>query len=283
MKKLSLIYICLLSAGVLTAACSKKSGDDSVSAVQQPPTLKGWTLQWNDEFNTGDVPSPDKWGYEVGGGGWGNNELEYYTQYRKENARVENGSLIIEARKEEYEGRHYTSARMVTTGKGDWLYGRIEVRAKLPSGYGTWPAIWMLPTDWVYGNHGWPDCGEIDIMEHVGYDQDVIHGTTHCQKYYFKNNTQRTATVRIPDVSTTFYTYAIEWYPDRIDFFVNDTKYFSSTNDGTGWEAWPFDKPFHLILNLAIGGDWGGVKGVDDSIFPQRMEVDYVRIYSKNQ
>ncbi|HLP17213.1 MAG TPA: glycoside hydrolase family 16 protein, partial [Bacteroidota bacterium] len=241
--------------------------------------IDGWTLVWNDEFDTGTVPSPDKWSFDVGGSGWGNNELQYYTQYRKENARIENGKLVIEARKEDFEGKKYTSARMVTANKGDWVYGRIDVRAKLPSGYGTWPAIWMLSTDWEYG--GWPASGEIDIMEHVGKDQDVIHGSTHSQKYYFKIGTQKTKTIRIPDVSTTFHTYGLEWYADHMDMFVDGVKYFTSTNDGTGWEAWPFNKRFHLLLNLAIGGNWGG--SVDDSIFPQRMEVEYVRVYAKNK
>ncbi len=262
------------------SACSKTGDDDSVSVKEEQPARAGWTLVWNDEFNTGTIPSPDKWGYDVGGSGWGNNELQYYTQYRKENARVENGSLIIEARKEAFEGKKYTSARLVTKTKGDWLYGRIEVRAKLPKGLGTWPAIWMLPTDWKYG--GWPNSGEIDIMEHVGYDPNVIVGSTHSLKYYFKIGTQRNKTIRIPDVFATFHTYAVEWYADRIDFFVDETKYFTSPNDGTTWQEWPFDQRFHLILNIAFGGDWGGSKGIDDSIFPVRMEVDYVRVYAKN-
>jgi len=279
MKKYILVCACLAFATSLSA-CNKKSDGDTVSAQNDATALDGWTLVWNDEFNTGTVPSPEKWSFDVGGSGWGNNELEYYTQYRKENARIENGSLIIEARKEDFEGRKYTSARMHTTNKGDWLYGRMEIRAKLPAGVGTWPAIWMLPTDWKYG--GWPNSGEVDIMEHVGYDPNVIVGSTHSLKYYFKIGTQRNKTIRLPDVFNQFHTYAVEWYADRIDFFVDSTKYFSSPNDGTDWQAWPFDQRFHLILNVAIGGDWGGARGVDDSAFPLRMVVDYVRVYKKN-
>jgi len=217
MKKYLLVFLSIACFSSLSA-CSKAGSDDSVSVKEEQPALAGWTLVWNDEFNTGTIPSPDKWGYDVGGSGWGNNELQYYTQYRKENARVENGSLVIEARKEAFEGKNYTSARLVTRTKGDWLYGRVEVRAKLPKGLGTWPAIWMLPTDWKYG--GWPNSGEIDIMEHVGYDPNVIVGSTHSLKYYFKIGTQRNKTIRIPDVFSTFHTYAVEWYADRIDFFV---------------------------------------------------------------
>lgn len=281
MKKCMILILGFICVGALSACSKKDAADDTVSAQQSIPQREGWTLVWDDEFNTGDVPSPERWGFDVGGSGWGNNELEYYTQYRKENARIENGSLIIEARKENYEGMKYTSARLVTANHGDWLYGRVEVRAKLPAGFGTWPAIWMLSTDWAYG--GWPQSGEIDIMEHVGYDNGVIHGSTHCDKYYFKTNTQKTATIRIPTATSDFHVYAMEWYADRIDMFVDSVKYFTSSNEGTGWQAWPFDKRFHLILNLAIGGDWGGQKGVDDAIFPVRMEVDYVRVYAKNK
>ncbi len=278
MKKYIVLCACFFFTTSLPACSKQSDGGDSVSVQPDPTALDGWTLVWNDEFDAGSIPSPDKWSYDVGGSGWGNNELEYYTQYRKGNARVENGVLVIEARKEDFSGMKYTSARLVTANKGDWLYGRMDVRAKLPIGVGTWPAIWMLSTDWTYG--GWPNSGEVDIMEHVGYDPNVIHGSTHSLKYYFKINTQKTASIRLPDV-TQFHTYTTEWYADRIDFFVDGKKYLTSPNDGTGWEAWPFDKRFHLILNLAIGGDWGGAKGVDDLAFPQRMEVDYVRVYKK--
>lgn len=262
-----------------TPGCTKSEPDPIVSpaAADSIPQIPGWTLVWNDEFS-GSAVDPLKWGYDTGGGGWGNNELQYYTD-RSKNSSVAGGKLIITACYENYSGNQYTSARMVTKGKGDWLYGRFEIRAKLPYGNGTWPAIWMLSTDWEYG--GWPASGEIDIMEHVGYDPDVIHGSTHSQKYYFKIGTQKTATLKGSNVSFEFHTYAIEWYPDRIDFFVDSTKYLTSENDGTGWEAWPFDKRFHLILNIAVGGDWGGAKGVNSGIFPQIMEVDYVRVYKK--
>lgn len=270
-----LLYLFLIP--FFTGLGCDENDTTSQSIAQSKFPIEGWTLVWNDEFD-GATIDPKKWGYDIGGSGWGNNELQYYTD-RKENSFIENGRLVIRTQKEEYGGRHYTSARMVTKYRGDWLYGHFEIRAKLPYGVGTWPAIWMLPTDWIYG--GWPASGEIDIMEHVGYDPNVIHGSTHCQKYYFKIGTQKTATVTIPNVSNEFHTYAIEWFPEKIDFFIDGAKYFSSSNDSTGWQGWPFDKRFHLILNIAFGGDWGGAKGIDESILPQRMDVDYVRVYKK--
>jgi beta-glucanase (GH16 family) len=237
-------------------------------------------LIWSDEFNYTGLPDSTKWSYDVGGGGWGNNEIQFYTKARKENARVENGKLIIEAVKENFNEKQYTSSRLVTKGKGDWLYGRIEVRAKLPKGRGTWPAIWMLSSDWIYG--GWPQSGEIDIMEHVGYDPDVIHFSTHCNDYYFKINSQKTAVMKIERSDSIFYNYTLEWSPDKINGYINDSLYFTTTNERRGWEKWPFDKPFHLILNIAVGGFWGAAKGIDENIWPQKMEIDYVRVYKYN-
>ena len=235
------------------------------------------SLVWADEFDYTGLPDPDKWGYDVGGGGWGNQELQYYTEDREENAYVDNGVLTITAIKEPFSGRGYTSARLVTRGQGDWLYGRFEIRAKLPTGRGTWPAIWMLPTDWEYG--GWPASGEIDIMEHVGYDQNRIHGTVHTEAYNHQKGTQKSNTRVDSDVSTAFHTYVIEWYPDRIDWYIDEVKYFTFRNENKTFAEWPFDKRFHLLLNIAVGGAWGGAEGVDENIWPQTMEIDFVRVY----
>jgi beta-glucanase (GH16 family) len=213
----------------------------------------------------------------VGGHGWGNNELQYYTEAREENARVGGGVLTIEARRESYQGSDYTSARLITKNKGDWLYGRFEIRAKLPEGRGTWPAVWMLPTDWVYG--GWPRSGEIDIMEHVGYDQNRIHATIHTEDFNHMKGTQVGNSIMASNVAEEFHVYAMEWRPDRIDAFLDGERYFTVTDTGGGIGAWPFDQRFHLLLNIAVGGNWGGVEGVDPSVFPQTMEVDYVRVY----
>ena len=232
---------------------------------------------WADEFDYTGLPDPNRWGYDVGGNGWGNNELQYYTENRTENARVENGNLIIEARKENWGSNEYTSARLVTRNKGDWKYGRIEVKARLPHGRGTWPAIWMLPTNWVYGS--WPKSGEIDIMEYVGYDPGVVHGSIHTEAYNHQIGTQKTDTALVPDAETQFHLYAIEWDAEKIDFYVDSRKYFTFINEHKDYKTWPFNQAFHLLLNIAVGGNWGGVQGVDPNIWPQKMWVDYVRVF----
>jgi len=246
------------------------------------------SLVWSDEFNYQGLPDSTKWSYDIGdacdqpaGCGWGNAELQYYTDKNLNNARVTDGHLIIEARKEDKHNSKYTSARLVTRKKGDWKYGRIEVRAKLPSGRGTWPAIWMLSTDWKNG--GWPDSGEIDIMEHVGFMPDSILGTVHTAAYNHSIHTQRGDSIMISDVERKFHNYSIDWSEEKIDFFVDDLKYFTFTNEGKGTAEWPFDEYFHLILNLAVGGHWGGAHGVDDSIWPQQLLIDYVRVYAPSR
>lgn len=246
-----------------------------------PEEKDGWRLVWSDEFDGTGWPDAHKWSYDVGGHGWGNNELQYYTEKRLENCYLDKGFLNIVAWQEQFEGNAYTSARLVSHEEGKWTYGRFEICARLPRGRGTWPAIWMLPSEWTYGNGGWPDNGEIDIMEHVGYDPGIVHASTHTNTYNHTIGTQKTAIINVPDAQDIFHVYALEWSADTIQVFVDSTKYFTHVNDGSGWQAWPFDKDFHLILNIAIGGDWGGLQGVDNSVFPQRLEVDYVRVYER--
>jgi beta-glucanase (GH16 family) len=235
------------------------------------------TLVWSDDFKYKGLPDTTKWSYNVGGHGWGNKELQYYTKSRVENARSEKGKLIIEARKEDYSGMKYTSARLVTKNKGDWKYGRIEVKAKLPKGKGIWPAIWMLSTKPDYGS--WPKSGEIDIMENVGYMPDSVFGSVHTGKFNHVIGTQKTKGIYRQDLSRKFHVYAIEWREEGIDFFFDKENFYHFSNTGKGSEEWPFNIDFHLILNIAVGGNWGGKFGVDDSIFPQKMEIDYVRVY----
>lgn len=239
-------------------------------------TAQPYRLVWAEEFNYSGLPDNTKWGYDIGGSGWGNNELQYYTN-RSENAEVRDSILVITALLEDYGGNDYTSARLVTKNKGDWLYGRIEIRAKLPAGTGTWPAIWMLPTDWAYG--GWPESGEIDIMEHVGYDMGRVHQTIHTEAYNHTLGTQIGNSIMVPDVHEAFHIYAMNWTSETMRFYVDDQLVLTFTNRHNGPEEWPFDKRFHLLLNVAIGGSWGGAEGVDNEIFPQTMEVDYVRVY----
>jgi len=237
---------------------------------------------WSDEFDNAGTPDSTKWNYDLGDGcpnvcGWGNNEAQYYTRDSK-NVRVENGNLVIEAHKDSLGGKAYTSTRIVSKMKGDWLYGRIEIKAKLPKGKGTWPAIWMLSTDGKYG--GWPASGEIDIMEHVGYDPGVIHGTIHTETYNHGKGTQKEGKITVEDCMDTFHVYAIDWTKGKMDFFVDDKLYHTVTRDpNEDFKGWPFDHRFHLIMNIAVGGNWGGKEGIDDSIWPQRMEVDYVRVF----
>jgi len=243
-------------------------------AATPAPTPAGRTLVFADEFETPGALDPAKWGYEIGS--IRNNEAQYYTS-RAENVRVEGGNLVIEARKEPYHGSAYTSASVNTRGRFEPLYGRVEVRAKLPTGRGTWPAIWMLGTN--IDQVGWPACGEIDIMENVGFDPLRIYGTIHTAAYNHVAGTAKGSNITLSAPWQDFHVYAAEWYPDRIDLFVDDQEYFTFRNEGTGSRTWPFDQPLYLLINLAIGGSWGGQQGIDDSLFPHRYLIDYVRIY----
>lgn len=238
-----------------------------------------WNLIWSDDFNMNGSPDWSHWEAKIDGNGGGNNELQYYSD-RKKNLRVEDGKLIIEAHKESMNGRRYTSGKLVS--RAHWLYGKIEVRAKLPWGRGTWPAIWMMPKNAVYG--GWPHSGEIDIMEHVGYDQDKVHSNIHTTSYNHMNGTNKGDSIMVNGASDDFHTYTVEWDENTLSYYVDDnpTPHFVFRNDRRGDSAtWPFDQSFYLILNIAVGGSWGGKEGVDDSIFSQRMEIDYVKVYER--
>jgi hypothetical protein len=236
-------------------------------------------LVWQDEFDGVGIPDTSKWSYERGY--VRNREMQYYTVGREENAVQHNGNLVITARNDsaviEGEIRPVTSASLRSRNKGDWTYGRIEVRAKLPSCLGSWPAIWMMPTTGTYG--GWPRSGEIDIMEHVGYDPDRIYFNLHTGKYNHSIGTGRGTGVDCPYPNKAYHVYAVEWFEDHIDWFLDEQKVFSVANDGTGWEAWPLDKPFYIILNFAFGGAWGGQQGVDLTKLPQQFLIDYVRVF----
>ncbi len=267
-------HIILLAAICITVARASDTPDR---------TKPGWKLVWSDEFQAAGAPDPSKWTYETGM--LRNNEAQYYTNSRRENVRVEGGRLVIEARKEHYEipgkpGKYadYTSGSIQTRGKCDWLYGRIEVKAKLPDGRGMWPAIWMMPTD---GSAGWPAGGEIDIMEYVGHEPNVIHGTVHTKAFNHVIHTQKGATVKIDKPCDDFHVYAIEWDEEKIAFYVDNMCYFTFHNDGKGAETWPFNKPFYLKINTAVGGSWGGAKGIDVTIFPRTFSIESVRVYRR--
>jgi len=265
----------VLCAAALLAfpACAGRT-----NGIQSPTApSEGWTLTWADEFESPGPPDPARWDYEEGF--LRNQELQYYTRARAENARVEGGSLVIEARHETFGPGRYTSASLVTRGRQTFRYGRIEVRAKLPRGRGMWPALWMLGA--AIGTEGWPRCGEIDIMEHVGFEPGRVHGTVHTEAYNHVRGTQRGAEVEVGDLYDTFHVYAVEWGTERIDFLVDGRPYFTFVKEPGGIPVWPFDREHYLIMNIAVGGSWGGQQGVDDAIFPQRMTVDYVRVYSR--
>jgi beta-glucanase (GH16 family) len=239
-------------------------------------------MVWSDEFDYSGLPDSNKWNYVIWPAGRVNNELQAYTD-REKNIRVEDGKLIIQAHHEDTTiqgvASHYTSGRINSSLKGDWVNGRIEALAKLPAGQGTWPAIWSYPTDGFYG--GWPNSGEIDIMEYVGCDPGIIHGTIHTGAYNHTLGTQKGDSYT-GNVESEFHLYAIEWDQQKIDFYFDSIKYFTFINENKTYAQWPFDKRFHLILNLAIGGDWGGYCGpVDNNIFPVQLEVEYVRVYQK--
>lgn len=263
MKKLPVILLFLIVAISLTGCKSEKTFDK---------------LVWSDEFDTSGVPDSSKWGYETGY--IRNNEMQYYTN-KPENARVEDGNLIIEARRDSSvignDTLKVTSASLITKGKQEWTYGKIEVRAKIPSFLGSWPAIWMLGSN--IGEVGWPKCGEIDMMENVGFDPDTVHFNIHTEAYNHVKGTNKGKKVYLKDAASEFHVYTLEWNEDKLDFFLDSVKVFTFNNEGKGPDVWPYDKPHYLILNLAVGGAWGGAKGVDLSALPQKFVIDYVRVY----
>jgi len=231
---------------------------------------------WGDEFNTPGLPDSTKWGYEIGK--IRNAELQYYTSKRLENARIEDTVLIIEARKEKFSGADYTSASLISKGIGDWKYGKVEISAKVPTGKGTWPALWMMPTYSEYGS--WPKSGEIDIMEYVGYDPQKLHYTTHFEG---TNGTGHESSgsnsTFITNPYEKFIKFTMVWTPIRIVWYANDKAFHSYGKPANDSRRWPFDKEFYLILNLAYGGSWGGLQGVDDTKLPHKFLIDYVRVF----
>jgi beta-glucanase (GH16 family) len=269
----------MLDKFVLTMMKPHKASPD---LVQASTTGKQWVLKWSDEFNGTGLPDSTKWVYDFGDWGWGNNELQYYTAERVENARQEDGNLIIEAKKDDM-GHPWTSARLTTRGKQSFLYGKIEFRAKVPVGRGTWSAGWLLGNAYV-DEKSWPNCGEVDVLEMVGYQTDSVtkvakaHASIHCGAYYFKLKNQPTKIRDIKNVDGEFHSYTMEWMPDKIVISVDGVRYFKYNDTRTAL-SWPYDKPQNLILNLAMGGGMGGVKGVDSTMTSQKLIFDYIRVY----
>lgn len=255
------------------------------SPVPQTVTTRdGQTLKlvWNDEFNGVGLPNPADWGYEYGF--VRNHESQFYTKEREKNVYQKDSKLIIEAIREDFEENgkkaQFTSASIATQGKHEWTYGRIEVAAKLPRGRGTWPAIWMLGAN--RSQQGWPKCGEIDIMEYVGFKPGVVHATIHA-KGASQYSVSKGSSTFLENVEDRFAVYAVEWTEDKMDFFVDDKLYMTAKKGDLNCRPYPFDKPHYLILNLAIGGQWGAQKGIDNSVFPAKYEIDYVRVYQSEK
>ncbi len=264
MRIVCLLFIILCFVGCSTSQKTADAGD--------------WKLSWSEEFNYTGLPDSNKWSYDAGGHGWGNNELQYYTHAAITNAEVSNGSLKIKALRQKMDNREYTSARMVTRGKADFTYGKIEIRAKLPPGRGLWPAFWMLGMN--VGKEGWPGCGEIDIMEHVGFEKDSVFGTVHTKAYNHIKGTQKGSKAFIGNPYDAYHLYSIEWTPEKMDFFLDSQLFYHFLNEHKTTAEWPFDSSFYLLLNIAIGGNLGGKQGVDPTVFPATLEVDYIRVYS---
>lgn len=248
-------------------------GQDKPAGINPPD---GYKLVWQDEFSFDGNPDTSKWIYDIGTGenGWGNQELEFYTD-RAENVECLEGFLTITARQEPLHGSEYTSTRMKSLGRFSFTHGILEIRAKLPGGVGIWPALWMLGEN--FPTVGWPACGEIDMMEYAGKDPDLIHGSIHNNSSF--GNTVNTKTAIFKNVESEFHIYSVEWTASEIRFMVDGNNYYTYKPSVYNHDTWPFDKPFFIIMNVAIGGGFGGP--VDNDIFPQSMVVDYVRVYQK--
>ena len=263
---------------------SKYTDQGDISTISE-----NWELLWSDEFNDEELDLT-KWNKLNWKPGWVNNELQAYTD-RDTNIFLENGHLVLQGNIEpgysgtDYVGNNYvadyTSGRVNTDDKFSTTYGRFDIKAKLPAGKGSWPAIWMLGES--ISSLGWPQCGEIDIMEHVGYDQGLVHGSIHTQDYNHMYGTQKSGSKYVDDVTDAFHVYSLEWSPFYLRYLIDNEPFFFVYNDSNGdFGKWPFNDPHYLILNLAIGGDWGGVQGVSASAFPMKMYIDYVRVYKKS-
>ena len=267
-----------------------------LSIQARRPDPGRWRQVWADEFDGAGMPDDSRWSIDQWPARKVNDEDQAYTA-RSSNVRLENGRLILEAHKEHYNDAQYTSGRVHGLGLGDILYGRVDIRAKLPAGRGLWSALWMLPSDpykyattcddgvdWQ-GNadcDAWPNSGEIDIMEHVGYDMRRVHSTVHTQRFFSSGPDLRNASIEVDDVASEFHVYSLVWTPDSIRVMVDGVEFYHYMRLANDWKDWPFDHSFHLIMNLAVGGLWGRAGGgIDPDVFPAKLEVDYVRVFEQ--
>lgn len=273
------LVLLIVGAGLVTSATAQD--DATPEATPEPEATpivvpEGWELVWHDEFD-GDEINEENWTYDIGAGGWGNGESQYYTD-RPENARIEDGFLVIEARQERFMDSYYTSARLKSQGLQEFQYGRIEARLRVPVGRGLWPAFWMLGSN--FSEVGWPNSGEIDIMEYIGREPDLIFGTIHGPGYSGALGLSHWNRQDY-DIADEFHTYGIEWDEDQITWFYDGEEYGSYSRSDVGERDWPFDQPFFFILNLALGGTLPGPIGLD-TVFPSQYLVDYVRVFQRS-
>lgn len=266
---LIIIFLILLTLCVITTIYLIKIRNNSTDSEKRK-------LVWSDEFNkpNGTGLDESKWVHEIGGEGWGNNEEQFYTD-KLENCYIEDGNLVIEAIKEKIGNNPYTSARIITKDKFEFQYGKVEMRAKIPYGQGIWPAFWMLGAD--FKEVGWPDCGEIDIMENIGKEPNIIHGTVHGPGYYGSMGIGNTYSIE-QNFTDDFHVFTIDWSEDKIEWFVDGVLYHTMNPDKTIGNEWVFNKKFFLLLNLAVGGNWPGYPD-ETTIFPQKFIIDYIRVY----
>ena len=289
-------YLSALCVALICSACSTfylvqkpdlyKSAEESYEEDLTPPgdngykpeqEKEGWKLVWQDEFE-GAILDSTKWNYEVNGDGGGNNELQYYVK-NPGNSYMKDGKFVIKAMKQDYKGKPFTSGRVNTRYKAGWKYGRFDIRAKTPIQQGVWPAIWMLPTDYVYG--GWPQSGEIDIMETIGHKPTTLYGTLHYGQPW-PNNKNIGGNTQLPKgtFEDAYHVFSCEWEENVVRFYLDDSLYATRTPADLAPQPWPFDQTFHMILNLAIGGNWPGPPD-ETTVFPKYMFVDYVRVYER--
>ena len=282
MKKTIIIHLSLtimklknltkLNLFVVLLLISCGSGDDSTVPIEIDDEQLNDTLVWTDEFTDNGSPNSSKWTYDIGNNGWGNNEVQFYTD-RTQNAVARDGILSITARKENYNGSNYTSSRLKTQGKYFFTYGKVEVRAKLPASAGTWPAIWMLGAN--FPSVGWPACGEIDIMEQKGWDKTKVASTLH--NLSSSGDSRNTRETSLPDSSSEFHVYGMNWTREKIEFSVDGTIYYTYSPSNKTSENWPYNEPQFIILNVAMGGTLGG--DIPSDFSESKMEIDYVRVY----
>jgi len=271
-----------LAGGLFSCQNNSESKKETAKIqVEEITQYEGYELVWNDEFSYEGLPDSTKWAYDTEGNeaGWGNNEAQYYTDSRLENASVSDGKLHVTVQHEQFEGKEYTSARLMT--KQAWKHGKFEMSAKLPDARGSWCAFWMMPEGWSFNDGGWPNVGELDIVEHLGHDKGVIHASAHSKNHQWWEGTEVTTTAKVDSITEKFHKYTFEWDETEVKAFVDDKQFFSYKNEGEGMDSWPYVKPFYMLLNVAVGGEWGEKYGIDDAAFPQSMVVDYVRVYKK--